>query len=288
MLAKRCSKRVLLRARRRRPLCASAPATPEASPAACAGIGCLGGAAGAMVGLGGGFVVIPLLVGAARFTQHQAHGTSLAAVAATSLVGAATYGSEGAVDYQAAAGMSVAAILTVSLGARSAGRISNASLKRLMGAFMLAVAPMVPLKEPILAFLQPAAAREDAEPGVTSERRAEEWAALFGVGALTGFVSGLLGVGGGSVMTPALSLSSDLSHHAVIGTSLASMVIPSCVGTLQHHRLGNVVLKAAVPLALGTAAGAFIGARFALWLPEEELKWFFGAMMLVLGAKQIR
>ncbi|KAJ9436863.1 hypothetical protein DIPPA_30464, partial [Diplonema papillatum] len=66
------------------------------------GVGTAAGFLGSLIGLGGGFVAVPLLTGTLKLTQHQAHGTSLAAVTATGTFGALSYGSVGSVDVTAA------------------------------------------------------------------------------------------------------------------------------------------------------------------------------------------
>jgi uncharacterized membrane protein YfcA len=158
--------------------------------------------------------------------------------------------------------------------------------------FMMVMAPMVPLKP----YIMQAASNSEELEAVASAAAPSMWdvssmtvldvAAYSSIGCITGFVSGLFGIGGGSIMTPALAVLSPLSQHAVIGTSLASMVVPSLVGAYTHHQLGNIVTKAVLPIVVGTSAGAFVGGNIGLSLPESELRWFFCALMLVLGGRQ--
>lgn len=94
----------------------------------------------------------------ARYPSHQSlrpplrrwcsvvSGTSLAAVLSTALVSAHTYSSSGCVDLAAAALVSPAAMLTAPLGARLTARLNCTALRRILGFFLLAAAPMVPLK----------------------------------------------------------------------------------------------------------------------------------------------
>ena len=79
-------------------------------------IGFLGGVFGGLVGLGGGTVMIPLMVGLLKLPQHRAHGTSLVAVFFTGLVGALTYGLQGSLDLKAALFLALTAILTALFG----------------------------------------------------------------------------------------------------------------------------------------------------------------------------
>jgi hypothetical protein len=87
---------------------------------AAAGFAGAGGVAaftGSLVGLGGGFVLIPLLTGVGKFTQHMASGTSLAVVVATGFAGLLTFGGADAIDLPAAALISTAGVVSGYLGA---------------------------------------------------------------------------------------------------------------------------------------------------------------------------
>lgn len=257
----------------------------------------LGGFSGSLVGLGGGFVVIPLLTGLARLSQHHAHAVSLCGVAATSLGSSVAFSSHGCVDWVAALPLATGALVTAALGARFSQRLDGKRLKRALGVLMICVAPMIPLKDDVLSGIRAwkqEAAR--AEAGVGSEPVAadaaeaqRDWrvAALpvLALGAFTGFCSGLFGVGGGSIMMPGLALVSDLPHHALLGTSLAAMLLPSVVGAAAHYRLGHIAPRLAAPVALGTLAGSFVGAEVATMLPERELKIFFGVFLGALGLR---
>lgn len=222
-----------------------------------------------------------------------------------STAGAATYGMDGAVNLPAAAIMAAAATVTAGFGARFTARLNGPRLQQVLGLFMLTMAPMVSLK-PYLITMAKNGEQEDDGGGnsaayadtheqksfmekqteAASKMQLHEVVAYGTIGLATGFVSGLFGIGGGSIMTPSLALLTSLSQHAVIGTSLASMVIPSVAGAQAHYQMGNIVTKAVVPILVGTASGAYLGSRFGLSLPEEQLRWFFGALMLVLGGRQ--
>jgi uncharacterized membrane protein YfcA len=199
---------------------------------------------------------------------------------------------EGAVNLPAAAIMAAGASLTAGFGAKFTGRLNGPKLQQILGVFMMVMAPMVPLKPYIMQAASEAKEGEtvtdSAPPSMMdmSTMTAIDVGAYTFIGCITGFVSGLFGIGGGSIMTPALAVLTPLSQHAVIGTSLASMVLPSLVGAYTHHQLGNIVTRAVGPIIVGTAGGAFLGGNLGLSMPESELRWFFCALMLVLGGRQ--
>ena len=101
--------------------------------------------------------------------------------------------------------------------------------------------------------------------------------------AAAGFASGAFGVGGGTVVTPLLALTSDLPQVSVVGTSLAAMFVPSVVALASHARLGNVRPGLGLPLAAATLCGAAVGSRLGLAAPPGYLEAIFGGGMLYLG-----
>jgi hypothetical protein len=112
-------------------------------------------------------------------------------------------------------------------------------------------------------------------------------AALAATGGLAGFASGMLGIGGGTVVTPLLALATGASQQVVLGTSLVAMVLPSMVGLAQHQRLGNVDWRMAAALAVGTSVGSFAGSNFAVGAPPGVLEALFAAGMLLLGRRTL-
>ena len=167
------------------------------------------------------------------------------------------------------------------LHARAASTLSAATLSRALGAFMLAVAPIVPCRNQILDAIGA------ADRTKTGDDPVREVVPLLGVGAAAGFLAGLFGVGGGAVVVPLLALATDLDHKTALGTSLCAMVPTGVAGVLAHRRLGHVKLAAAAPLGLGTCVGAFAGGRLASGLDEEPMRLGFGALMVALGAKTL-
>lgn len=230
--------------------------------------------------MGGGFVAIPMMT---HFgvSQHVAHGTSLVGVLATGCAGAAAYGMEGSCDPWAAVLIASTGALTARFGALVASKLEGKILKRSLGVFMLTIAPIVPLKERILARISEQRPRRDS-------RLLADAPPLLGIGVLSGFLAGVFGVGGGAVVVPMLALATDMDHKLALGTSLAAMVPTAIAGVAAHVRLGNVRPLAAVPLLAGTCLGAFAGGRLgSAYVPEEPMKVGFGGLMFLLGSRTL-
>ena len=247
-------------------------------------IGSFAGVLGSLAGMGGGFIMIPLMT--SRFlgiSQHTAHGTSLFAVAATGIAGAMGYGLKDYVDLYAAASIATCGIVSARFGARATTKISEANLKRALGIFMICVAPLVPLKGYIAETYG-----SDNNFSKSHEKTILEKvvpAGMIGIGS--GFLAGLFGVGGGAVVVPALTVATDMTHYQALGTSLLAMTLPAISGTFTHFQKGNVALRVAFPLALGSFVGAYAGGKLGLTIPEDKLRYGFSTLMLTLGIKTL-
>ncbi|HOI50617.1 MAG TPA: sulfite exporter TauE/SafE family protein [Prolixibacteraceae bacterium] len=111
---------------------------------------------------------------------------------------------------------------------------------------------------------------------------------LVAVGLLSGVLAGLLGVGGGIIIIPALVFILGLSQHQAQGTSLAFMLPP--VGILavwNYHKAGYINWQFALVLAITFFIGAYFGSRFVMQIPDRVLKKIFGILMLFFAFKLI-
>ena len=239
------------------------------------GIGVLGGFLGGVVGIGGGIIMIPLMTAFAALPQKEAHGTSLVAVAFIGAVGAVTYYFHGVVDWVAALLLAASAILFARAGAIYAHSMQERRLKRWFGVFIMAVSILL-----VARGLMPARGDSMSLWGRTI--------VLLCAGMGTGFISGMMGVGGGSVMIPAMVILAGMEQHVAQGTSLLAMVPVGITGAFTHYRLGNVRKYLAFGLAGGAIAGGFVGGTVANRLPEFYLKLIFAVIGIWMGIKYLR
>jgi uncharacterized protein len=238
-------------------------------------IGLLAGTFGGLVGLGGGVVMVPLLAGVLKLEQRVAHGTSLLALVFTGIIGAATYASNNALDLEAAVFLAAGAIWPARWGAKICHALAEHKLKRVFGIFLIFISVLLMVK-PYL----------HALPGASAG--AVKIALLLGTGAVTGFLSGLMGIGGGAVMISAMVLLMGYAQHAAQGTSLLTMVPAGVVGAYTHWRLGSMapaLLKGLIP---GIILGTYAGGTFAQLLPESNLRFVFAAVLIATGANSMR
>jgi len=108
---------------------------------------------------------------------------------------------------------------------------------------------------------------------------------LIGLGA--GTLAGLLGIGGGVLMVPAMVLISGFDQHVAQGTSLLVIIPAAALGSFTHYRHGRLSLREAAALAAGGVVGALLGSATALSLDEELLQRLFAALILVVALRML-
>lgn len=238
-------------------------------------IGLTTGIFGGLVGVGGGAIMITLMVGILKVSQHQAHGTSLVAIIFTGISGAITYYMNGSIDLISSLLLASTAIITARIGAIYANSLPEFVLKRAFGCFILLVTLILLLK-PYLTHIS-----------VSSTLWLKVTVLLF-TGAFTGFLSGMMGIGGGAIMIPVMVILAGFDQYTAQGISLLTMIPISLTGAFTHWRLGNVHADVLPGLIPGILIGTFLGGSLAHLLPEAALRVIFSAVSLYIGIKNIR
>jgi len=108
------------------------------------------------------------------------------------------------------------------------------------------------------------------------------------LGLVVGILGGMFGIGGGTILIPALVFLFGLTQHQAQGTSLAIMLPPiGLLATLRYYYSGNVKLGMAAFICLGFFIGGFIGADLIQKVPDPMLKKIFGVFLLVVAGQMI-
>ena len=220
-----------------------------------------------LLGGGGSILAVPVLVYVARVEVHAAIGASLAVVGATALVGGLVHARAGRVDLRAAALFGAAGVLGAPLGAQATHAVAPRVLLLLFAALMLTVGALM-LRGPGPEQREAARPRPLAVP-----------VAGLGVGLLTGF----LGVGGGFLIVPALTLLAGLPIHRAVGTSLFVIAANSAAGLLGHLGQGEIPLALTAAFTAVAALGALAGVRMASSLDPFRLRRAFAVLVVLVG-----
>ncbi|MCK9614020.1 MAG: sulfite exporter TauE/SafE family protein [Candidatus Omnitrophica bacterium] len=114
------------------------------------------------------------------------------------------------------------------------------------------------------------------------------WIGYVILGLAAGTLSGLLGIGGGLILIPALVYIFGLTQHQAQGTTLAFMIPPiGLLAALKYYHDGNVKLNIAMFMCLGFFIGGLLGAMFVNKIPELLLKRIFGIALLLASLRMI-
>jgi uncharacterized protein len=108
------------------------------------------------------------------------------------------------------------------------------------------------------------------------------------LGVVAGLLSGMIGIGGGTIIVPALVLLFGFSQHAAQGTTLALLVPPiGILAAWTYYRQGYIDLTVAGLICLGFFVGGFFGAKIATGLSNVALERIFGVALLLIALKMI-
>lgn len=249
-----------------------------------------------MFGIGGAGLSTPALRVILRSTPEIALGTPLPVIIPTAISGALTYHKKGLVDKKAALFLSSGGIAGSALGAYITRFINLHYLMLLTGAIVLYMA-YLSFREAIRFRKNPdrqvgrvKKKSLDNEKKVNGTKldeaptrsRSEFWV-HFTVGFLSGFYSGLLGLGGGIVLVPAMLYILKMPIKKAFGTSLAVIAVIAIPGTIIHSVLGHISGSAFIYLTAGVIPGAFLGAKITIKAKEAWLYFGFGIMVAVFG-----
>ena len=106
------------------------------------------------------------------------------------------------------------------------------------------------------------------------------------VGLLAGVLSGLVGLGGGVIIVPALVFLLGFSQHEAQGTSLGILLLPAGIfAVMNYYRKGYIDVKVVLLLFVGFLAGGWLGSKLSLSLPESTLKKVFAIALLLIAGK---
>lgn len=239
-----------------------------------------------LTGSGGAIVAVPLLVFGLQATVAEAAPVALLSVAVSAAVATCSAFRQGIVRYRAAALIASTGMLIAPAGIWIARQLPD-TLLTVLFSVVLAFAAGYMFRQSRRS-MQTTLPEEAIYPPclLSLESGRLIWTipcakGLLLSGVATGFLSGLLGVGGGFITIPALKKVSDLPMKSLMATALAITALISVTGVVSAASMGFMNWPLALPFAAGTVAGTLIGKRFAHHFDEARLQ--HGFAMLAWG-----
>lgn len=254
-------------------------------------LGIAAGLMGAFFGVGGGWIVTPLLL-LAGLGASTAAGTSMTFLLVTGIFGAVRHARAGSTDIRLGAVLATSMVIGVEGGRRVLAVLDGAGggetaihwifvvFLSILGFSMLRKArsatagraSVLPLRDPPRRRGPVLACRCAAAP--------VPLVLIFGVGGAAGLLSGILGVGGGFLLVPAMIHLMGIEDRSAVATSLVGVAAAGAWGSMVYGAGGHINAPVAVCLALGAMAGVPAGVRACRRVDARRFRGFFGSMLL--------
>jgi uncharacterized membrane protein YfcA len=236
-------------------------------------VGICAGFLSGLFGVGGGILVVPGLVLVAKMDQRLAHGTSLAAVLPISAASMVTYWAHDNIDWPVALFLAIGAVAGAVLGTR---------LLAVLPYRTLGIAFSVVLILSAIRLFIPTDGDGRADLTVLTA------IGLVIIGLATGILAGLLGVGGGIIMVPAMIVLFGILPVIAKGTSLAVIIPTAIMGTWRNRKKKNADLRAAAILGLSGILTAFAGAWVSDRMSDDLSNILFATLLVIVAVRLLR
>lgn len=270
-------------------------------------IGILVGVIGTLVGVGGGFVVVPVLVLGFGIPPAMAAGTSLVMVTVNALAGTVAYARQGRLDWRGGLFLSAISYPGSLLGAWLGTRLPAREFSLLFGLIATSLAIWMAYSA-----LRRPRGKASTEVAVTTEpdpapdhrplwrlhsRVTDQFGNAHevsfpiplasGLCFAIGFIGGMLGVGGGPLLVPAMIYALGYPVHIATASSQLVIALTSAGAALIHLSAGEVLIRRATALSLGALVGAPIGAALSRRVKSHQLVLALSTILLVVGVRLV-
>jgi len=256
------------------------------------------GVVGGMLGLGGGFLIVPYLSLFLGFSMQKAAGTSLFTTFFTSLSATLTYAYQKRIDYLVGVVVGFAAAFGAFLGAFLTQFLASNVLRIIFGVVALYAGLNMAFKKD----------KKVGEEGfsknfflfgrfvwrrILTDNRMERFeysvdmVTVFVASFAVGLLAGLIGIRGGSLEVPFLTLVAGVPIHISIAITVFMGMFCSSAGSIMHFMLGNIVYPTIVFLCIGVFIGGHLGARVSRKIKAEKLRKIFGFIILVIALRMM-
>jgi uncharacterized protein len=235
-----------------------------------------------LLGIGGGVVLVPAMIYLLHYDQHMAQGTSLFILLPPIGLGALReYWKNGQVDLRAGVYCALGFLLGGYGGGKMAVPMPSNTLKAIFGCFLVVSA--------VLLWRKTSEAKPlDASGAGSPKGNPSRAIGIFFMAGFCGIAAGMVGIGGGVLLVPLLSLLFGFSQHKAQGTSLIALIPPTgLLAFLAYWKAGYVDLHTGVLLIPGVFTGGIMGGIMARQLNPRRMGEVFAALMFLLGVWQV-
>jgi uncharacterized membrane protein YfcA len=233
------------------------------------------GTIGALLGIGGGVLLVPILVFGFGVPIGEAVPVSLVCVVASSSGAAASYVEHGLADVRLALGLEAATVCGAVLGGFAAGLLRPSVLELLFGLLAIGIAIQL--------------VRDQADRSAAEARDYQPTNYGWGTAGafLAGSVSALLGVGGGPVEVPLMAYTMRVPLKVAAATSNLMIGVTAAASVTAYASRGQLRLNLAAPLVVGVLFGALVGTHLMMRTSNRVLRWLLASVLLLVAARMV-
>jgi uncharacterized membrane protein YfcA len=264
---------------------------PAVSPIVLCAIGATTGIVGAMLGLGGGVFLVPLLALALHVPFRVAVAASLVSVIATASASSTVNLERGLVNMRLGMALEVATSIGGRVGGVMAALLTQRQLFLIFGITLGVMGVVMVLRSGRRNVIADPA----ADPGLLGGRIEEDGRVYvyrirrLGVALVAslvaGAISGLLGLGGGIIKVPILNAFCGIPIRVAAATSAFMIGVTASASVFSYLGRGDIAYPLTAAVALGALPGSLLGARLSQRVQARALKIFMAAVLLVVGAQ---
>lgn len=238
-------------------------------------LGIFTGVIGALLGLGGGVIIVPFLVFIAHYEPQIAIGTSMLVVLLNSWSGAVGYVRKKMACVDAAVKFSLATIPGAFVGSYIANYMQGKVFYGVFGVFFLGLAFNMFRKS----------GKSGEENGVTEVPENYNWKLGVLCSVFVGFIASILGIGGGVIHVPFMIYVLHFPVKVAIATSTCILAISAVAGAVSHAYLGHVAWLTGLAIGIGAAIGAQLGVKIAARMKSALLMKGTGVLVAITAVK---
>jgi hypothetical protein len=233
----------------------------------------------AILGVGGGVLMVPMLNLLIGLDIHKAIGTSLFVMVFLSTTAAISYFRKKLVLWKLALIFLIGNVIGAYLGANASNLLPPHYLKIAFALVLLYVSYRM--------LRGSKSAKANKEYKIVSSLNVKRFPLIIGLGIVSGFLSGLLGIGGGIINVPILKMLLSIPMHSSVATSSFMISITSFVASSSHFLMNNVEQFIGILLAPTTILGSYTGAKVAVKLRSIILSRLFAIVLIIVAMRMV-
>jgi uncharacterized membrane protein YfcA len=246
--------------------------------------GFLIGILASMTGVGGGVFIVPILTFFYAFVVNSATGTSLTTIIFTAIASTVNYAKQKRIYFKTG----LILVITTAPGAYMGAWLATIMEERLLG-LVFGVFLMLVAARTIISVLRKKT--QDKQSAIVTDTQlihsGKTIALGVGLGFFGGIASGLLGIGGGTLIVPILTIALGMPIHYATATSMFTMIFTSISAVAKYYQSNLIDFPVALTLAAGSIIGAQVGAYTSKKLSGRNLTMIFGVILIIAGANMI-